>query len=167
MRLTILGALAAVSLTAALAAAAAAAPGAGVARAELAPYTTAHTGVITDSGVVGRAQIENTPSGQAVLSVTAEGLTPGGTYAVHIHYGHCLGYLGHYQYEHPGPGTRSNEVWLDLAGNAAGRANDQVRVAAIDLDQPLSLVMHQHANPDVETGVPGSRIACGDLDPNR
>ena len=31
----------------------------------------------------------------------------------------------------------------------------------LDLDQPLSLVVHRHSNPDV--GHPGPRIACGNF----
>jgi hypothetical protein len=38
-----------------------------------------------------------------------------------------------------------------------------VTVASFDLDQPLSLVVHQHSNPDVGNGPPGPRIACGDV----
>jgi hypothetical protein len=60
----------------------------------------------------------------------------------HVHYGACTAYLGHFQYHHPGPSTRENEIWLDL-------------------DQPLSLVVHRHSNPDV--GHPGPRIACGNF----
>jgi Cu/Zn superoxide dismutase len=151
-------------LALAVIATAAATPVAKIAHAALEPYSTAHVGVVVDSGLTGRAQIESTPDGKALLTVTAAGLAPGGMYAVHVHYGQCTDYLGHFQYQHPGPSTRENEVWLDLAANAAGRASDHVRVPAIALDQPLSLVVHQHANPDVESGVPGLRIACGNLE---
>ena len=78
-------------------------------------------------------------------------------------------YLGHFQYQHPGPAARDNEVWLDLDANTAGRATDQVQVAAVDLDQTLSLVIHQHPNPDTGPGAgpPGPRLACGDLELDR
>jgi Cu/Zn superoxide dismutase len=162
LRSTIVAALAALTLTAA----AIAAPGARTARAELGAYTTAHTGVVTDSAVVAHAHVVATPDGRTMLRVTAEGLVPGGSYAVHVHYGACTDYLGHFQYEHPGPATRDNEVWLDLDANAAGRASDQVQVAPFDLEQSLSLVIHQHSNPDTGPGAgpPGPRIACGNLE---
>jgi Cu/Zn superoxide dismutase len=162
LRPTILTALAAL----ALAGAAIAAPGAQIARAELAAYATAHTGVVTGSAVTADAHVVATPDGRTILRVTAEGLAPGGSYAVHVHYGACTAYLGHFQYEHPGPATRDNEVWLDLDANADGRASDQVQVAPFNLEQSLSLVIHQHSNPDTGpgTGPPGPRIACGNLE---
>jgi Cu/Zn superoxide dismutase len=162
LRPTILAALTALTFTVA----AIAAPGARIARAELGAYTTAHTGVVIDSTVIAHAHVVATPEGRTILRVTAEGLAPGGSYAVHVHYGACTDYLGHFQYEHPGPATRDNEVWLDLDANADGRASDQVQVAPFDLEQSLSLVIHQHSNPDTGPGAgpPGPRIACGNLE---
>ena len=162
LRPTILAALAALAVTAA----ATAAPVARIARADIGPYTTAHAGVVTDSTVRARADVVAAPNGITVIRVTAEGLAPGGSYAVHVHYGACTDYLGHFQYQHPGPATRDNEVWLDLDADAAGRASDQVRVAPFDLEQSLSLVIHQHSNPDTGPGAgpPGPRIACGNLE---
>jgi Cu/Zn superoxide dismutase len=149
----------------ALVASAEATSGANVARADLGPYSTPHTGVIADAGFTAQAHMVTTPSGRTILTVTAEGLAPGGHYGVHVHYGACTDYLGHFQYLHPGPSSRENEIWLDLDANAAGHASDQVQVATLDLDQPLSLVIHQHSNPDVDPGAghPGPRIACGNL----
>jgi len=161
-----LAALAAFAVATA-ATAAHAVPGAGVARADLGPYTTTHPGVVIEAGVTAQAHLVATPSGRTIIRITAEGLAPGGTYAAHVHYGACTDYLGHFQYQHPGPATRDNEVWLDLDANAAGSAADQVQVALFDLDQPLSLVIHQHANPDVGDGPPGPRIACGNLEQNQ
>ena len=83
---------------------------------------------------------------------------------IDVHDGACTDYLGHHRYDPTAPGTRENEIWLDLDANAAGRAADQVEVAPFDLHQPLSLVIHQHSNPDVGAGPPGPRIACGNLD---
>jgi Cu/Zn superoxide dismutase len=163
-RTTFLAALAVIVVTIVVAAAQAA-PGAGVARAALGPYTIPHAGVVADAGVTAQAQLVSTPSGRTILVVTAEGLAPGGSYGVHVHYGACTDYLGHFQYHHPGPSTRENEIWLDLDANAAGRAADQVQVATLDLDQPLSLVIHQHSNPDVDPGAGhhGPRIASGNV----
>jgi len=164
-RTTILSALAALALSTA-AASAGASPGASVARAAVGPYTTAHSGVVVDAGVNAAAHLVTTPSGSMIIQVTAQGLVPGGDYAAHIHYGACTDYLGHFQYVHPGPATRENEVWLDLDATATGRASDQVQVAALDLTQTLSIVVHQHSNPDTGPGAgpPGPRIACGNIE---
>jgi Cu/Zn superoxide dismutase len=159
-RITFLAALAAIVL----ASAASASSSATVAHAELVPYTTAHAGVVIDAGVTAQAQVVGTSNGRVVLRVTAEGLVPGGSFAVHVHDGACTDYLGHHRYNPAAPGTRDNEIWLDLDANAAGRAADQVQVDPFDLGQPLSLVIHQHSNPDVGAGPPGPRIACGNLE---
>jgi hypothetical protein len=140
-----------------------------VAGAAITPYTTPHSGVLVDAGVTGEAHAVTTASSRTIVRVAAQGLAPGGNYAVHVHFGSCTDYLGHFQYQHPGPASRDNEVWLDLDANAAGRADDQVQVAAVDLDQTLSLVIHQHSNPDTGPGAgpPGPRLACGDLELDR
>jgi Cu/Zn superoxide dismutase len=160
--LAVLGALVVAIATAS----ADASPDATVARASIGPYTTAHSGVVVDAGITAEAHVVTTPSGRTIVRVTAEGLTPGGNYAAHVHYGACTDYLGHFQYAHPGPATRENEVWLDLDADASGRASDQVQVASFDLGQSLSLVVHQHSNPDTGPGAgpPGPRIACGNLE---
>ena len=149
-----------------LASASSASSGATVAHAELGPYTSVHAGVLVNTGVTASAHLVATPNGRIVIRVTAEGLDPGGSYAVHVHDGACTDYLGHHRYDPSAPGTRDNEIWLDLDANAAGRAEDQVKVAAFDPDEPLSLVIHQHSNPDTGPGAgpPGPRIACGNLE---
>jgi Cu/Zn superoxide dismutase len=164
-RTTILTALAA-ALVLTTATIASARPGANIARAEVGAYTTPHAGVVVDAGVTAQAQVISTPSGRTILRVTAEGLAPGGNYAVHVHDGACTDYLGHYRYDPTAPSSRENEIWLDLDANAAGQAADQVQVASFDLDQSLSLVIHQHSNPDTGPGAgpPGPRIACGNLE---
>lgn len=136
-------------------------------RADLAPYTTPRTGVIVGSGVTGSATLM-TPAGSrsSIVRMRAEGLQPGSNYGVHVHFGACAQFSGHFQYQHPGPVTRENEVWLDLEANAAGRARDQVRVRPVDAAGQLSVVIHAKSNPDLapgQPGHPGARIACGDL----
>jgi Cu/Zn superoxide dismutase len=152
-----------------LASASSASSGATVAHAELGPYTSVHAGVLVDAGVTASAHLVATSKGRVVIRVTAEGLAPGGSFAVHVHDGTCTDYLGHHRYDPSAPGTRDNEIWLDLDANAAGRADDQVQVASFDLDKPLSLVIHQHSNPDTGPGAgpPGPRIACGNLELGR
>ena len=128
---------------------------------DMAEYTTAHSGVITGSGVTGHAHLTDTGNDTAVVSVQAAGLEPGSAHGAHVHNGSCTDYLGHFKYD-PTITTaeRSNEVWLDLTANSAGRAVDQVTVAGLDLTKTYSLVIHASANP-----TPGARIACADLTP--
>jgi Cu/Zn superoxide dismutase len=135
------------------------------AHADVGPYTTPHAGVVVNAGVTGAAGVVTNRHG-SLVRIHAAGLTPGEEYGAHVHAGRCTDYLGHFRYDPAGPGTRENEIWLDLAPNAAGRAHDEVRVSALPADQPLSVVIHEHSNPDHapgEPGHPGSRIACGDL----
>lgn len=137
-----------------------------VADAAIAPYTTAHAGVVTGSGVTGSAHVVTTASGRTIVSIHVAGLVPGAQYAVHVHDGRCEDYLGHLRFDPTGPAGRMSEVWLDLQANAAGRAGDIVAVPAVELDRTLSLVVHEHPNPDVVAAAenPGSRIACGTLE---
>ncbi len=139
--------------------------GAGVADGQITPSTSAQIGLLTNSGVRGQVHAIATPSDKTIVSVHAERLAPGARYGVHLHVGRCDEFLGHLRYDPAGIGERANEVWLDLAANGAGRANDDVTVRALDLPQPLSVVVHQHANADVEAGPdrPGPRIACGNI----
>ena len=136
---------------------------------DLAPYTTARTGVVTNSGVTGRTMIVS-PAGSAhsIVRIRAAGLQPRQDYGVHVHFGACRDYQGHFQYQSPGPATRQNEIWLDLIANPAGRAYDQVKVPRLDVNaRPLSIVIHALSNPDHapgQPGHPGARIACADLD---
>ena len=139
-----------------------------VASGDVAPYTTPRTGVITNSGVTGRAMII-TPAGthHSIARIHAEGLQPRQEYGVHVHFGACREYLGHFQYQVPGAFTRDNEAWLDLIANPAGHAHDQVEVPRIDVvARPLSIVIHARSNPDragAYASNPGPRIACADL----
>lgn len=139
-----------------------------VVRGDVAPYTTTRAGVVADAGVTGKAMIV-TPAGSdhSIVRIRAQGLEPGQNYGVHIHFGACRQYQGHFQYQSPGPVTRDNEIWLDLQANAAGRARDQVKVPRLDDEGPLSIVIHALSNPDLapgQPGHPGARIACANLD---
>lgn len=131
----------------------------------VAPYTDARTGVVVASGVNGRARVRTPPRGSSsILRLRVTGLAARQTYGVHVHFGSCTDYLGHYQYV-LGPGTRDNEIWLDLTSNREGKAYDKVRVPRFNA-AGLSLVIHEKANPDRvadPTGHPGGRIACGNF----
>lgn len=166
--------LVAILSAAAIAGASTAAPardGAHVVSGNIAPYTTPRSGVVTHSGVTGRAMIV-TPAGSdhSIVRIRAESLRPGQEYGVHVHFGTCLQYHGHFQYQTPGPVTRENEIWLDLIANPAGRARDQVKVPRLDGNaRPLSMVIHALSNPDHapgQPGHPGARIACANLAPH-
>ncbi len=160
----------ALTAAAALAVASATAPadeGASIFRADLVPYTSARSGVVVDSGVSARATVV-APAAKdtATVRMHAAGLTPGQSYGVHVHFGGCSDFRGHFRYVAE-PGTRPNEVWLDLEANPAGRAHDQVKVPRFAA-AGLSLVIHEKANPDRVAdpfGFPGRRIACGNLLP--
>lgn len=164
--------LVAIVSVAAIAGATAAAPArqsADVVSGDVAPYTTPRAGVVTNSGVSGRAMIVSPAgSGDSIVRIHARGLQPGQEYGVHVHFGACQQYQGHFQYQSPGPVTRENEIWLDLVANPAGRARDQVKVPRLDVDaSSLSIVIHARSNPDHapgQPGHPGARIACADLD---
>jgi Cu/Zn superoxide dismutase len=131
----------------------------------LGPYVTPATGVVAGAGVTGTATVVSR-RGVTEVEATVRGLQPGSRHAAHVHLGSCLSLLGHLRFDPNGPGVRANEVWLDLTANGAGKASAEVRVNAFDLNQPLSIVVHQNANPDVVAGsVPGARIACGNLVP--
>src|SRR5437763_16738642 len=92
-----------------------------IAAAAITPYTTPHAGVLVDARVTGEAHAVTTASGSTIVRVSAQGLEAGGNYAVHIHYGSCTDYLGHFQYQHPGPATRDHEVWLRPDAHAPRR----------------------------------------------
>lgn len=166
---TFLVAIVSAAMTAAASTAAPARDGATVVSGDVASYTTPRTGVVTNSGVTGRAMIV-TPAGSdhSLVRMHAEGLQPRQEYGVHVHFGTCLQYQGHFQYQTPGPVTRDNEIWLDLIANPAGRARDQVKVPRLDVNaRPLSIVIHALSNPDHapgQPGHPGARIACANLD---
>ena len=134
--------------------------------ASIVPYTAAHAGVVVGSGVNAHARVL-TPGRRArsIVKLRATGLSPGSRYGVHVHSGTCADYLGHYRYELSGPGTRDNEIWLDLTSTSSGRARDRVTVPRFN-PAGLSIVIHQMANPDQvpdPTGHPGDRIACGNF----
>jgi Cu/Zn superoxide dismutase len=134
-----------------------------VATAAIGPYTTPHAGVVVDAGITGAAHLVTLPTGEMHVRISAQGLAPGGNYAAHVHFGACTDYLGHFRYDPAAPASRENEIWLDLDANAAGIASDEVVVPALDVTQPLSLVIHQHSNTDVGEGPPGPRTACGEV----
>lgn len=175
-RLAVIAAVGATGLVAAVSVATSSSADAGrqAMRADITEFTTPRSGVVTASGVTGQAHLTRTSSDRSVVAMQVEGLTPGAEYGVHVHFGRCADFLPHYQHDHysgfdgsQGPITRANEVWLDVTGNAAGRASDTVRTLSVNSDLPLSVVVHQRANPDrtTTTPAPGPRIACGDFAP--
>jgi hypothetical protein len=127
----------------------------------LGPYVTPATGVIANDGVTGTATVDVRKQ-TADVTLTVRGLKPMSKHAAHLHVDSCVALQGHFRYDPNGPATRANEVWLDLTADRHGKASAEVDVRALDVARPLSVVIHQGANPDVVKGsTPGKRIACG------
>ncbi|MDQ6838873.1 MAG: superoxide dismutase family protein [Actinomycetota bacterium] len=135
-------------------------------KAEISPYTVAHTGVLLNSGITGTSYLVTTPQ-RSVIGARFSGLQPGHAYGVHVHNGTCADYAGHYKYDPTQTvATRANEVWLDVFANRAGRGGDHVVVRPINTSGPLSIVIHEESNPDAPANVsgapqPGARESCG------
>jgi len=139
-------------------------------KAAIAPYTTAHAGVILNSGITGTSYLATTAQ-RSVVGAHFSGLLPGHAYGIHVHTGTCADYAGHYKYDTTQTvATRANEVWLDVFANRAGRGGDTVVVRPIDTSGPLSIVIHEESNPDTPANVtgapqPGARESCGNYLP--
>ena len=85
----------------AIATAAGSAGPATVTRGELTPVAAGIGGTVS-----GHAQMVRDASGSTIVSLHVEGLTPGGTYASHVHAAPCAVSAadGHYKYDPTGPG---------------------------------------------------------------
>lgn len=128
--------------------------------ARVGPYTAAHAGVVVNAGVRGEARTR-TRDGRTEVRLRAKGLAHDAQFGAQLYSGRCRDFGPRFKFDPQGPGTRANEVWLDLrTGSRSGEARDRVQVRPLPPGQ-YSIVIHEHANPD-----PGSRIACGDLEPD-
>lgn len=111
--------------------------------------------------ISGHAQLVRTGNGRTIATVEIKGLTPGQTYAVHVHAGTCANAASpHYFFDDPvpaGDGPNGDEIWPGpVTANAAGNARGKTTVGATAGPTAQSLVVH--ATP---TG--GDRIACANL----
>ncbi len=95
------------------------------------------------------------------VAVFVSGLTPGLTYNTHVHNRPCgVGGGDHYKIDALNPTTaQNNELWITLVADTAGIAMGSVNVTNHRLrPEAVSYVIH---------AADGSRIACGDLVPER
>jgi hypothetical protein len=123
------------------------------------PYTAAHDGVVVNAGVKGEARTR-TRNRRTEVRLRATGLPHNAQFGAQLYVGRCRDYGPRLKFDPKGPGNRENEVWLDLRTGRSGEARDRVSFRPVPRDQ-YSIVIHERANPD-----PGSRIACGDLEPD-
>lgn len=143
---------------AALAAAAASAESATVTRGALTPFAAGAGGSIS-----GQAQMVRNASGSTIVSLHVEGLTPGGTYASHVHAAPCaVGAAdGHYKHDPAGPATPPNEIWPaggPFVANGGGIANGQAVAGFTAGPNAVSVVVHDLSLPST-----ANKVACADL----
>ena len=142
----------------AIATAAGSAGPATVTRGELTPFAAGIGGTVS-----GHAQMVRNASGSTIVSLHVEGLTPGGTYASHVHAAPCaVGAAdGHYKYDPTGPATPPNEIWPGggpFVANGGGIANGHAVAAFTAGTNAVSVVVHNLALPST-----ANKIACADL----
>ncbi len=130
------------------------APGATVTAGEVHPFAV---GAGLDLG--GRAHMVRTADGRTVVSLHVTGLTPGATYAAHVHAAPCaVGEAdGHYMHDPAGPVTPPNEIWPGpLTANPAGVAHGRTVADLTAGPSAVSVVVHR-------PGPTPNKIACADL----
>jgi hypothetical protein len=111
----------------------------------------------TGMTISGRAQMVRTADGKTIVSVHVEGLTPGWTYASHVHAAACgTGDAdGHYKFDPAGSATPPNEIWPGpFTANGGGIANGFTVAGATAGSGAVSVVVHAPG---------GAKIACADL----
>jgi hypothetical protein len=112
----------------------------------------------------GHAQMVRRPSGTTLVTLHVEGLTPGGSYASHVHKQACgIGDAdGHFQQAGPAAGTTPpNEIWPgDGPWTANGAGNADVRTTApyVAGADAVSVVVHDLSLPST-----ANKVACADL----
>lgn len=148
------------SLAASVVVADAAEDGAVVTRGELAPFAAGVGG-----SVGGRAQMVRTASGATIVSLHADGLAPGATYASHVHAAPCAvgAANGHYKHDPAGAPVPPNEIWPGdgpFVANAAGRADVNAVATFTAGVTAVSVVVHDLALPST-----ANKVACADLAP--
>jgi hypothetical protein len=112
----------------------------------------------------GRAQLVRRPSGTTLVTLHVEGLSPGGSYASHVHKQPCgIGDAdGHFQQAGPGAGTTPpNEIWPGdgpWTANAAGNADVRTTAPYVAGGDAVSVVVHDLSLPST-----ANKVACADL----
>ncbi len=141
-----------------LATAAASAESSGVTRGALTPFAAG-----AGSSISGRAQMVRNASGSTIVTLHATGLTPGGTYASHVHAAPCaVGAAdGHYKYDPAGAPTPPNEIWPGggpFVANGGGIANGHAVAGFTAGATAVSVVVHDLSLPST-----ANKVACADL----
>jgi superoxide dismutase, Cu-Zn family len=107
--------------------------------------------------ISGRAQMVRTPDGRTFVTIHVEGLTPGTTYASHVHKQACADGEadGHYRFDPAGAATPPNEIWPGpFTTNDAGIGNANTIALGTAGAAAVSVVVHAPG---------GAKIACADL----
>lgn len=143
---------------AAVTTAAASAESATVTRGTLTPFAAGIGGTIG-----GHAQMVRNGSGSTIVSLHVDGLTPGGTYASHVHAAPCaVGAAdGHYKHDPAGPATPPNEIWPGggpFVADGNGVANGHAVAAFTAGASAVSVVVHDLSLPST-----ANKVACADL----
>jgi len=112
----------------------------------------------------GHAQMVRRPSGTTLVELHVEGLTPGGSYASHVHKQACAAgdADGHFQQAGPGAGTTPpNEIWPGdgpWTANPAGNADVRTTAPYVAGAEAVSVVVHDLSLPST-----ANKVACADL----
>ena len=133
--------------------------GAEVASGEIRPFAA---GAALD--LDGRGSMVRRPSGTTLVTLHVEGLTPGGSYASHVHKQPCdVGDAdGHYQHAGAAAGTTPpNEIWPGdgpWTANPAGNATVRTTAPYVAGADAVSVVVHDLSLPST-----ANKVACADL----
>jgi hypothetical protein len=112
----------------------------------------------------GHAQMVRRPSGTTVVGLHVRGLTPGGSYASHVHKQACADgdADGHFQQHGPAAGTTPpNEIWPGdgpWTANPAGNADVRTTAPYVAGAGAVSVVVHDLSLPST-----ANKVACADL----
>lgn len=107
----------------------------------------------------GHAQMVRTGNGDTRVTIQVSGLTPGVTYASHVHAAPCAtGEAdGHYKLDPLGASTPPNEIWPGpITANNAGIASGKTVANFTAGTTAVSVVVHR-------PGAAPNKIACADL----
>ena len=114
--------------------------------------------------IEGHAQMVRRTSGTTLVTLHVEGLTPGGSYASHVHKQPCgTGEAdGHFQQAGPGAGTTPpNEIWPGdgpWTANPDGIADVRTTAPYVAGADAVSVVVHDLSLPST-----ANKVACADL----
>jgi Cu/Zn superoxide dismutase len=134
-------------------------------------FQTLPAGTTLGLHIEGRAKLKVTDGG-TVVTAEVRGLSPGKTYAAHLHGAPCSEANpggGHYKNDANGPSKPPNELWLSstddptagIKADEHGVARGRGRVDWVPRSNTLSVVIHNIPEGGDTSG--GPKIACADL----